>query len=557
MKRSKFLAVIAVVMLMSTLFTACSVGGAVKTMDIDDAIDSKATYKGDTVPTKMEIVSSLTDADYVRYSGDLMYFTSEKDEGTKSYEQHIIYNAKTNQIVATLTETATTDLTVTLGYNYTEEYGYYTVTTQSWKLKENEAKEPNSDTYTTDLYTQTAAKVATVNYTTTASTVADLVKFDNKFYRADVTGALTVAFQFSPLAKVPSDIRKYEDYYYTVSEGDAYSIVVYDEKFEFVSRYTLPGYVDDDDVELGILENGDILVQYSYELDENAVEYTYIDADEGFTKYNLVTLIVNYKNGKAKEIECNCVFEDIETLDKEYLAEAGLSSDLTVIIEEIFLIENQRVSSNSYVGTIDNNGKITVIDGINGSMASSVYMVAADRWSVYADDEHRYLIDGDGELIGDVTEASFYGNYLYADGRMYDLSLNMIFDATANKLTQKAIIGNSIMYTNKDGEYVLYTGGNTTTTIINKDAIENGKKEYLGTIGYSGCFMVKDSSDESDTKIVIYNSTGTVLKTISTKDISYNGKDTFSYITGDSKDGYIIVSALNSEYKIVYYRIGA
>lgn len=520
------------------------------TIEISDIINEDATYKSKKpLFTNMEMLSSLEGTTCSNYNGDLFYFT----ETVRKYKEHTIYNAKTNRIVETLADNETTTYTVNLGSNYATETSYYTVNIHVWTLNADGKKAENSDVYTTVLYNSSGTRIASAEYTATATSVADLVCFDNKCYSPKSNFSL--AFSASPLGKVPS-VQKRGDYYYSGSEACA--IIVYDSQFNFVSRYNYPSYAQN--VQWDALNSGDIFLQYSYTLDDNNDDYTYLKETDGvLTKYKTETFIIDYEDGSADKIKCNFLVSDIDTGTDEEIAESGLNEKFTTLVYAT-LIENNRLSTNFY-GMVDDDGSVYMIEGINGGFARDVNMVANNRW-VVSTDTGKYLINNKGEVIGDISKATVRGSYMYVSsdsgsptGKIYDLDLNPIFDITANELTYVSSVGDSIIFKNTDGDYVLYNGGSSTVTVASGAAILKGTQTWLGTI--SNCIVIRNASNSSDVKYLILNSNGSLIKTISANELfSYSSSSLpFNYVTSSTKNGYAIVSTTLSNGDYAFYRI--
>ena len=91
MKKSKLLALIAILVLAATLMISCSSTTTIGTLSVPSMIDPKATYTPpNNIYTKMELISFLTGAEYEDYEENLIYFTTQFTENSKTYTRHII-----------------------------------------------------------------------------------------------------------------------------------------------------------------------------------------------------------------------------------------------------------------------------------------------------------------------------------------------------------------------------------------------------------------------------------------------------------------------------------
>ena len=125
-----------------------------------------------------------------------------------------------------------------------------------------------------------------------------LIVKDNKVYR-EVKGSDPVLVKDFGVSQKPewNDLSKWGENYLQRDEYLNLSpVVVYDKDFNEIVRYIIPGYADDANVFL--LANGNLLVQYSVVLADEATEFDYINSD---ARYDLVTLLVT-KDG-AKELK--------------------------------------------------------------------------------------------------------------------------------------------------------------------------------------------------------------------------------------------------------------
>lgn len=556
MRKLKITAILALALSALLLFSAC--GGAA--IPVKKILLPDQTYVNENPSlTEITAIADLKDATYVSQSNELYYFTSNAESGVNIYKKHIVYNVKTNTTVLTLTENATKSISVSLDTLYLY-YGdedakapYITVTTTSWKVDASELK-VGLDSYTVDLYNADGSSIATANRQTTAVELADLLYFDGRCYRLGENGTFAYAFDYSALAQIPNVSEKYGDYYY---EFGYTQINVYDEALKFVSSYSLPQYAEP--TSATVLEDGNILIQYIYKMADDASDYVFISEDEinidfgenlsvtveALCKYGLVTELITAKNGSAKKLDCNYLINYADNLadEAESYAKDGIDTKKVPVLATAELIENQRLVDNRLL-IIKKGGKITEVDAINGELVEEFYLVANNRWEVECEDR-TYLINEKGEILGDVSNAQYFGNYLYFDGKVYNYDLAVAYDFAGAGLRLYSSMDNALILQNTDGEYLLYTGGEAATTIISKTA-----KLSLDTV-QSNFYVLRNEEAPEDVKYDIYNDQGTKLLTINDED--YNVFSEIGY--GSYYDLPQLFSCLDQNTNRIYYRL--
>ena len=562
MKRIKLISFLSLALMLSMLLSSCSLFSP--SLKLKNLFDGKATpEKIDRTFEGSEVISDLTSASCQETEKVLFYFTSST-EGQPSYKKHTVYNIERNKVVFSATENANTRIEVDLNsFYYTDTENYFTVKTTTWKL-DADNKKIGSDVTNTALFDKTGKEIADAQGSLGTSVMVDLLLFDNKFYRVTGEGSFEFAFEQSALAKTPQINTKGSDYYYAVEDDQGAAFVaVYDLSLSFVSKYKLPAYADL--TSWVILENGDIFVQYIYPVEDLAKDFTFVSDEpikittpsngvyelEALRKYVMTTEVIDAKKGKADEVKCDYFIDDAEnlTLYAEYATTMGINLKKIPVYAAAYEIKNDRLSTteNSYfLATITNKGQVKTVAPLNGEQIEYFGLISEDRWAVNTTDA-TYLVNGKGEVIGDVSNAKRVGDFLYANGKIYSLDLQVIFDYEAKNLIYKSRIGNSLLFTNTEGEVFLYTGSDSAKKIIEKDS-----DLVLDRIS-SNYFTVIDSSNSKGDKYYFYNDRGEKILTIEDNDY-ISGSNYFSTVS--SNDDAALIQSKNSEGKVVYYRLG-
>lgn len=548
MRKMRWIALVALTLAAVMALSSCALFGG-KKGDVTKLIDKDKTFESDaTVLTRTVQVNALTDMDLVDNRGDLAYFADGVEVDDAWYTKHVVYNLATGNVVFEKTENKTTDIDVTLAKTYfdyeQDDYAYMTVTTTTWKLDEFEAR-TGDGTKRSALLDALGNTVAEATGDVDVEEIADLLYFDGKCYRFAEDGKLENAFEFAALGKMP-EITDYSEKYYMAIE-DA-RVVIYDKQLKFVSACDIPAYAE----LIGgcMLPNGKVLLQYEYELDEDAKKYDYIretetevKGGENYTidrlgKFDLTTLLVNPKNGKAKEIKCDYVMYVAIGAQHTYVSDFfAINFEKVEALAMGYKIEDKRVADGvEYALTIDKSGKVSPLL-YNGERVDDVRMVANDRF-VIETEEREYLVDGKGKLIGEVTNGSFFGEYILCDGKVFDMDLATVYDLNEKKLELVKRMENALLLTNADDDVLLYTGKGEPAVLA---VAEDGETLYK----YTNTYVIVHTEDgyalyaQDGTKVTNFGDDGALSEVATTE-----GAILFK-TTEEDEDGY----------KTVYYRV--
>ena len=520
MKRSKLLTLTALILTMLILLTAC---GNPKKPDIklskllaDDATPTDAQAPFTTLKEIAELSGLLLVTDEVSsaVTGTLARFVSE--DGLTNY----VYNISTGTVVWSGTDNETQSMSVTLGKGYTESnsVSYFVVKATDAKTQKVTA---------TTLFSQNGEMLATATGSRTVVRLSDLLIFDEKAYRCDENETISYAFDLPAFSSIPSYLYKKGDTYYETE--DTY-VTAYDGNLERIGTYHLPIHLENDGGVLCLipLENGNIFVQYAYSADPYSDNYTFIAEDE---KIILITQIVNIKKETAKTIDCNYLIAEAVNMAQELDEDDGLNAKKYPVLGAGYRIENKKLSAECIVN-INNKGDISELSLLNGQQIESIQLIAQNRWIVDTA-TNSYLVNEDGKILGDVTSAIRNGSYFRINEKIYDSSLNLLYDYS--QVTFVQTVGNAFLLKDNDGRYLLYTGG--TEPIV----LTDGEPENL-RFGYRYLMIQKDGV------WTVYNEAGTAIGTI-------NGEVQNRYANTSNSEAFLL-EVTNAEGKTVYYHLG-
>jgi hypothetical protein len=296
-------------------------------------------------------------------------------------------------------------------------------------------------------------------------------------------------------------------------------VKIFDRSFNFVSSWHAPASAED--LDGFVLDSGDVIVQYSIELDNHAEKYDYYVANEGeVAKYDLVTEVITAKNGKAKELKkfeyrLDLVISAYEC--KEFSEENNVDINEKVKnIAWIAPIVDQRIDDSTAaldVVLMDNKGNvgksIKLVDDQAASMPvlvrKGVYSVNTLYGTVLADAKGRVL----RTIYND--EMEIVGGYLVGGSTaIYDLGMNKVYDLRENQATVLCVIGDSVIIQKgasiEESYDVIMLRGGEETKLCSFSAI-NDSTAFIAIEG-ADCYALYNTSSG---EYVYYNAAGKEL----------------------------------------------
>ena len=538
MKSMKVIRIISLMLCALLLFSSCAIGAtSLKSMIVPDT-----EYASPLLTlTKSAEVADL--ADFSKKTGELFYFITEA-ESNKLDKKHVVYNLETDQIVFTATESVSDRVIVTLdqiSYDY-ENHSYFTVQTTSYHL-DGSQNLIGLESVSTQLYDANGKKLAEANRMTAVSEAIDLLYFDGKCYRAQ-QDSFVHAFDYSQLASFPSVNDKSDSYYYDISKISENSYVtVYDLEMNFVSKYTLPMLAQWD--VCTVLENGSILLQYAVQVSDDATDYTLLAEDEN--KYSVHTQLIDPKSGKAKELKTEYVLDYIrKTTNGAFAQENGINTKALPAFVNAYRIEDHQATTPVTL-IVGKDGAFTEMEPINGERLIDISLFDDNRWFIVTDN-HRYLIDEKGKILGDVSNAVRCGQFFYTVNGIFNSNLENIYDLGINHMTVTHALANAFLLQDADGALYVYTGSGKPTEMIAKNSART-----LHHCGYS-YYIIADSTDAANVKYEVYSAAGTLLTTLESVSHSYNFSNVAIQEIGTSENA-VLLHVVHKDGKEAYYRL--
>lgn len=500
----------------------------------------------------------------VDYSEDaVVLIDTNEDNGLKTTT---IYNVATNQIVwkESDTESKSSDSTTKVEYSVVMETlytDYEPVTMMIVEKKSTTTKGTEVDViYDVTVLTETGAEVVAfkdVNKDALEKSIwsaADLFSIQHKVYRVSEDGSVTFAFDWSDLIEQPSILLQKAGNYYIDYNIEQKSVFIYNTNLELTATYFAPMYGDDYISDFGevifnasVLSNGNVLIQYTVHEDAMAQKYTFLMMGQ---KYNLYSVLLDAKTGKAKELQLDYLIGWVEYgTDMEYM---GVSEKIENVAVG-YLIEDHRINHNevaAQVFSLTNNGRVAgVLEapavGVMFEYGYGFEMVGKNRWELPTVDGRTFMVDEKGVILGEnFTVDDSNADVFLSNERVYDwdLKLKADFQRDAELVW---VMDYGVLCQTQKGEVKLYFDDETKTFVTESQAKgENRTLEYLSR----GAYMIVDTTD-ADAKYEIYNSQGVRL-TIITDKVST------PELVKVAGNGAILLCAEAENGSVVYYRVG-
>ncbi len=507
MKRIRIFSLIALMLCLVTVLASCGSGGMLKY--INDEYEETPDI---TVSEKKDFSTDTVGVSEGR-SQNLVCFMRLTPEGDSI---RTVYNLKTDAIVATVTTPPTSNTTVT--FDKISDVEYFTVIT-----RENDRSDLDTGIITygkviaATLYNAEGTVIASTTSDPDYERLYDEFKFSNKIYTTDKNGAIVEYGDASAFFDYTDVTFSTDEFLYLLDDS---SVAVYDKCGEPLSAYKIkPNYKY-----YGVLQNGDVCVQYLVPLAADAKKYDLLKNGRLVSgvqydnqKYDVVTEIFDVKKGTAKEVDIDFLLSGgVFTRGAGY--EELLKEDFKHNFALIQRIENKLVDDIEYEFVIlDNNLKIkeSSADLLDGVFVEDIRCIA-DGTLLVTDLLYREHMFVDGKLQQSFSSITANDKYLYTDSVIYDYDLNPLYDFGSINYDvlhtgeSSVLIGKMVL--GKTTEAVLFTNSGNTVVLV---PAGSDNVEFLGNGGI-GLYGVKVIDiDPKNTTYQYYNEAGTLIGTYS------------------------------------------
>lgn len=289
-------------------------------------------------------------------------------------------------------------------------------------------------------------------------------------------------------------------------------IIAFDKEFNIKQYITIPEYATDS--KFFVLGNGNMLIQYSYAVEESEANFSYYGSTID-NKYKMVTLLYDAENGKLFEIGCGYFIENVSSFPLEG-GEGGIIKDRVNVGNAYKIIDKRLVKTAARQVTlkVEDNGGIREFDKIvDVQKSASVLPLAKDRYIIELVDETEALVNGGGQIFVRTGEVQACNNkYVVANGKVYDLNGKVIVDLLAGGYQVQTTFHDTLVLVKEEGEiekYYLLKDGTLTQIAQHKVGALDYPDQTYQTIS-DKIYVVRDVLEDKDV-YKIYNTRGELL----------------------------------------------
>ncbi len=360
-------------------------------------------------------------------------------------------------------------------------------------------------TYT--LHDAAGAVVASSKWSDSASVYADVIIFDSAAYSIDENaGTLEKSADIPEYMEIGSCDFYNDDYFYIVDEN---KLTVYDRSFKHKFTYVAPHYgddsVEDEIYNYNILNNGNILLQYTVTEDEDAKRYdmSYVEGDKTY-KSSLVSKLISVKNGKARDVKLEYIVAQIltntELYDEDKAEEKNAYNDKFENIAIICPIVNRKLMvSEADIDIVLMNNKAQAkksLKIIEGQTADVATKIGDDQYMVKLLDGGSVIIKANGMVLSAMNKSlSRCGSYFIGNKAIYNLDLSVAFDLKEKDAEVLSRMNRAILIKAKTdvGYDIIKLLNGKEETIYSHNDSESKTEFYTES---RNCYVIKDSSDQ-------------------------------------------------------------
>lgn len=346
--------------------------------------------------------------------------------------------------------------------------------------------------------------------------------FDDVLYSTNtLDGSILKIADVPEYMTLPYVTDESENYYYYIGQSD---VKIYDKQFKLVSEWAYPSFATFK-YGINLLNNGNIVAQYSVRLPEDAAEY---DVLSNGNKYDLVTVIVSPADASEKELNADFIIHDVETsYASKLFYGVSLYADGVENVATVSYIEdnkiNTSVTGNDFViisNELETGDSVKLAPG-----QESIPYYAGNGYYIAPDYPTYMYFDKDGKLVVTYDSSNFntsFGNYVVSSSAIYNqYTMEKVYDLEANKASIYRTLGDTavIMTSNDDeseGALYLFIDGEAKllATSVKQDngsyIIKDASGKEISSIeAGSGYYYIKNTDGSYD----YFNSRGEKIAT--------------------------------------------
>lgn len=506
MRKTKLFALLAAVLVMAMLLTACAVSSA---KSFDKVLNPDYRLE-EELATSAEAISELEGYSKEDENSCFVVFSHhDQENGTKTTKVYSLLAAK---VILTVTDSSNDTSVATYEADLIDTLPAFTmikttVTLDAEGLEVDEIEEHSvydaqgtlltSATFDEDTTPTVKSQVIPLQW-------MDFVMINFVAYDVDEeTGAFTKKMEIPeyaiPLNKDWS-IEAHNEYYYVICDE---VVTVYDKEFTYLSLWMAPSYASD--YQFYVLNDGNLLIQYTVEAeaDADSKDFDYYKPVSGAgtsIKVRLHTMIFDVEKGEAKEIEFDYVVESLLSQTEctyDWDADNNYFNDSFDNIVWVCPIVDKRVDDSDLATDMmlmTNNGKLKKsLKLVDGQKAELPEKIGDNLYMVSMINGNTALIDIDGNIQKMVNHDVFecVGTYFKTDRGLYDHEWNKVYSFVENNVLECKTVGNTVfLRVGTEEQYsVLSFRNGTQTTVMTYDA--NNESNTTWQVTSCGYLLIK------------------------------------------------------------------
>ena len=445
----KIITVTAIVLVIACLCGVLAACSSTKSVSLKKAkISVEYTPKATLGSAGVSEVTALLGTTYSYESEGILVLTYKYQEETNYFT---LYNVKTNTVLAS-SSTDTFNI-YSNGSNTFFTRSTKDVVSNSWRTtlyNSNGEEVKYLDAAGVEQNVFVSDEIPEVNHVT-----YDVYKYADNYFRVagDGEGVERIG-RVSTLSNFNYNFSniKSDNYYYQIQEGNGRAFI-FDKSLNLVSSYFATGKYDE--IDIYVMEDGNLLVQTITELMDEDKEYTYIS---NATKYEMKTYVVKAKDGKVSEKK----FE----YRINYLASATeVAEDQDIVVDAenlavLYAIEDGHLkngNNDTMIVSLTNGLSIKGrLDQLINGQTPGTFISRINGYVRIATPLGNKLATTEGEVLGDFSYDNKNDSLFTRNGKIYDYSLKQLFDYTTEGYTYVGMMNNSVILT-KEVEENTYT----------------------------------------------------------------------------------------------------
>ena len=501
----KTLALVAMILCLVMVLASC---GNIKSAKIDDYLNPDYTPE-DVVLKKSNYISEVEGYELAETNGSFAVFTKITlpdllaNPDAKTTVSYKLFSLAANKVIASVAGT-----NIECDFSFDENAPIATVQKNTFNQKTGDVTETT--------YTAYDAAGNQLVYSTKAIAAArefadDLVLFNNATYQVDEeTGALTKIKDVPEYVTLAEYLEYNDKYFYAGNEN---KIVVYDRDFNFVAHWSAPSYAAEEMCNINLLNDGNVLIQYYYELDSDAAKYDIYEVNEtGITvKYDLVSLIFNPAKNSTKKLDLDFLVYSVTTnadLQKDFEeGNSKFSAEFENIAYICPIVDKKIDYSDDAMDLVITDNKLGAMKSLkilDNQATSGPRKVATDLYAVSLKIGYA-LVNGKGEVVNVINNESLKlkDDYIVGEKTIYNYDLTVAYDLAGNDASVLGYMGDSILVkSNRSNGYdiILLTEGSQKTVHSHTEKI------IVGTNVTTTEVVIEFLYDEGNNFYCIHNS---------------------------------------------------